>query len=65
MGSKTRKKTEHYKICCISLYLEDIERLEEMVKMLKERGHTKATKSGLIRHALGLVDVNKVPRNTW
>jgi hypothetical protein len=53
----------HYKICCISLYTSDIERLEEMVAELKRRGHTKANKSQLIRAALDQIDLSKVPKS--
>jgi len=60
---KTAKaKPTHYKICCISLYTEDIERLETMVKTLKDRGYTKANKSQIIRYALANVDLDKMPK---
>lgn len=63
-GEGARKaKPTHYKIVCISLYTEDIARLEAMVGELKRRGHTKANKSQLIRYALEQVDLNKVPRS--
>ena len=58
-----KPKPAHYKIVCISLYNEDIERLERMVDTLKRRGHTKANKSQLIRAALDQVDLDKVPRS--
>jgi cell division septation protein DedD len=54
-----KPKPQHYKIVCISLYNEDIARLEEMVAELKRRGHTKANKSELIRFALAQVDLDK------
>jgi hypothetical protein len=57
-----RAKPTHYKIVCISLYTEDIERLEALVAELKRRGHTKANKSQLIRAALDQVDLDKIPR---
>ncbi|HTM23156.1 MAG TPA: hypothetical protein VL172_21695, partial [Kofleriaceae bacterium] len=56
-----KAKPTHYKICCISLYVEDIERLEKMVAELKRRGHTKANKSQLIRLALSQLDLDKIP----
>jgi hypothetical protein len=56
-------KPTHYKIVCISLYTDDIERLERMVETLKGRGHTKANKSQLIRTALDQIDLDKVPRS--
>ncbi|MEM6731466.1 MAG: hypothetical protein AAF658_07905 [Myxococcota bacterium] len=45
-------KPDHYKIVSISLYTEDIDRLDRMVRELKRRGVYKANKSQLIRHAL-------------
>lgn len=55
-------KPQHYKIVSISLYNEDIERLERMVNQLKARGHYKANKSQLIRQALAQLDLDAVPR---
>lgn len=59
---KKREKPTHYKIVCISLYTEDIERLESLVAELKRRGHTKANKSQVIRAALDQIDLAKIPR---
>lgn len=55
-------KPTHYKVVSISLYTEDIQRLEEMVAELKRRGHTKANKSQLIRFALDTVNLDDLPR---
>lgn len=55
-------KPEHYKIICISLYNEDLVRLDEMVTNLKKRGLTKASRSALIRYALSNVNLDLVPR---
>ena len=57
-----KPKPTHYKIVCISLYTDDIDRLEKLVAELKRRGHTKANKSQLIRAALDQVDLDKVPK---
>ena len=57
-----KEKPTHYKIVCISLYTEDIARLEAMVKELKHRGHTKANKSAVIRFALDNCDLDKMPK---
>ena len=57
-----KEKPTHYKIVCISLYTEDIARLEELVAELKRRGHTKANKSAVIRYALDSVDIGKMPK---
>ena len=50
-------KPQHYKIVSISLYNEDIDRLDRMVAELKRRGHYKANKSQLIRYALAQLDL--------
>jgi len=52
----------HYKVICISMYNEDLAHMDAMVERLKARGLTKANRSALIRYALGLVDLDKVPR---
>lgn len=57
-----KPRPTHYKVVCISLYNEDIERLEGLVKELKRRGYSKANKSLVIRAALEQLDVEKVPR---
>lgn len=68
-GERPRAKTlrpedrpAHYKVICISMYTDDLERLDGMVDQLKARGLTKANRSALIRHALSLVELDKVPR---
>lgn len=59
----TKDKPSHYKVISISLYTEDLEKLETMVAELKRRGHTKANKSQLIRFALDSVDLDQMPRS--
>lgn len=61
-AAKPAPRPTHYKVCCISLYTEDIEKLDAMVAELKDRGYTKANKSALIRYALDTVDLDKMPR---
>ncbi len=67
-GGRTKRsdppvdKPAHYKVICISLYTEDLERLDGMVDALKRRGLTKANRSALIRAALDQVDLAKVPK---
>ena len=56
------QKPTHYKVICISLYNDDLKRLDDMVDALKSRGMTKANRSALIRYALGEVDLESVPR---
>ncbi len=60
--SERTDKPLHYKIICISMYTEDLKRLDAMVDTLKARGLTKANRSALIRYALGEVDLDSVPR---
>jgi hypothetical protein len=60
--ARVAEKPTHYKIVCISLYNEDLVRLEALVAELKRRGHTKANRSQLIRAALDQVDLAKVPK---
>jgi hypothetical protein len=55
-------RPKHYKVICISMYNDDLHRLDDMVRELKRRGYTKANRSALIRHALGVVDLDQVPR---
>ena len=62
-AQKTQEKPTHYKVICISLYTEDISNLEAKVAELKRRGHTKASKSALIRYALDSVDLDKMPKS--
>jgi hypothetical protein len=57
-----QKKPDHYEIICISLYTEDLARLDDKVAQLKARGHRRMTRSALIRWALDQVDVEKVPK---
>jgi hypothetical protein len=55
-------KPAHYKVICISMYTDDLKRLDRMVEELKSRGLTKANRSALIRYALGEVDLERVPK---
>ena len=55
-------KPTHYKVICISMYTDDLERLDEMVENLKARGLTKANRSALIRYALANVKLEDVPK---
>lgn len=58
----TKERPTHYKVICISMYTNDLERLDGMVEALKKRGLTKANRSALIRAALDQLDLEKVPR---
>lgn len=57
-----KARPEHYKVICISLYTEDLERLDAAVRDLKRRGHTKASRSSVLRAAMMQLDLAKVPR---
>jgi hypothetical protein len=57
-----KDRPQHYKVICISMYTDDLERLDEMVQTLKARGYTKANRSALIRYALGAVKLEDVPK---
>lgn len=59
---RDNSKPSHYKVICISMYTDDLKRLDGMVEALKARGLTKANRSALIRYALGEVDLDRVPK---
>ncbi len=61
-GEANGEKPTHYKVICISMYTEDLKRLDNMVDSLKARGLTKANRSALIRYALGAVNLESVPK---
>jgi hypothetical protein len=60
--AKRRKKADHYDVICISMYKEDLARLDAMVAQLKKRGHRRVSRSALIRFALDHVDPKEFPR---
>ena len=45
----------------ISLFPDDIELLNEMVRTLRKRGYRRVSKSQIIRYALQTVDLEKMP----
>lgn len=57
-----KKKADHYEVICISLYNEDLARLDGMVTGLKESGHRKMSRSALIRYALDTCDLGGLPK---
>ncbi len=61
-AAEETQKPSHYKVICISMYNDDLARLDAMVGQLKERGLTKASRSALIRMALDQVDLTKARR---
>ena len=62
IGPRPQDRPTHYKVICISMYTDDLERLDEMVQSLKARGLTKANRSALIRYALSTVKIDDVPK---
>jgi hypothetical protein len=61
-AEKRDAKPVHYKVICISMYMDDLKRLDSMVESLKARGLTKANRSALIRYALSGVNLEQVPK---
>lgn len=59
---KAQPRPRHYKVICISLYTDDLDRLDALVETLKAQGHTRASRSQLIRFALSQVDLSNFPR---
>lgn len=59
---RTSPKPTHYKVICISLYADDMTRLDAAVAALKARGHTKASRSSVLRAAMLQLDIAEVPR---
>jgi hypothetical protein len=57
-----KPRPDHYKVICISMYTEDLARLDAVVKELKRRGYTKANRSAVLRVAVDQLDLDRVPR---
>ncbi len=53
---KPKQRPDHYKVVCISLYREDLDRVDRMVRDRKSRGNRKANRSSVIRDALLVLD---------
>lgn len=62
MKRRAKSQPTHYRVVCISLYTEDLDRLDAAVRELKRRGHTKASRSSVLRAAMLQVDLAEVPR---
>jgi hypothetical protein len=58
-----KKKPDHYEVICISMYTDDLARLDAAVKRLKKKGHRKMSRSALIRYALDTMDEDGLPRS--
>jgi hypothetical protein len=57
-----RPRPEHYKVICISLYNEDLARLDSLVQDLKRRGFTKASRSAVLRAAVEQFDPDRIQK---
>lgn len=55
--ARKAKTYTHFKLVCISLYLEDLAALDAKVAELKQRGWVAASRSALIRAAVRRLDV--------
>ncbi len=62
---KKAKKADHYEILCISMYVEDLKRLDDKVAALKQGGHRRMTRSALIRLALDKLALDDVPAPSY
>jgi len=65
-GGKRRAQKgtpDHYDVICISMYKEDLARLDAAVEALKGQGHRKMSRSALIRFALDTMDTSRLPRS--
>lgn len=47
-----KPKPDHYKVICISLYVEDLTALDGIVRDLKRGGRTKVSRSSVLREAM-------------
>ncbi len=62
MAEPLKPKPTHYKVVSISMYNDDIRKLDEKVDELRRRGHHHVNRSALIRFALDSLDLDKVPK---
>lgn len=60
MSMPTETKERGFRTICISMYLEPLEELDRMVRLLRSRGLTGMSRSSLLRHALKQIDLDKV-----
>ncbi len=62
--AKAKKpKPDHYRVICISMYEDDLGRLDAAVAELKASGHRKMSRSALIRFALDQMNVEDLPKS--
>ncbi len=58
-----KPKPDHYRVICISMYEDDLGRLDAAVAELKASGHRKMSRSALIRFALDQMNVDDLPKS--
>jgi len=63
MKEANATKVRPYKVVCISLYNDDITRLDAVVEKLKARNVRGVSRSSVIREALDRLDVGRVGRS--
>lgn len=51
------KKPDHYKVVCISFYTTDLAHLDGVVEHLRAQGHTRASRSSVLRLAMRALDL--------
>ena len=51
------KKPDHYKVVCISFYTTDLAFLDGVVEHLRAEGHTRASRSSVLRLAMRTLDL--------
>ena len=51
-----KRRPDHYRVVCISLYREDLDRVDRLVRDLKAKGNRRANRSSVIRQALRQVE---------
>ncbi|MCA9527064.1 MAG: hypothetical protein KC549_12300 [Myxococcales bacterium] len=58
---QVKARPAHYRTVSVTLYNEDLQRLDALLAELKRRGHTRANKSLIIREALRQIDLDVIP----
>ena len=51
-----KPRPDHYRVVCISLYREDLDRVDRLVRDLKAKGQRRANRSSVIRQALRQIE---------
>lgn len=54
-------KLQNHKTVCISMYIDDLVEMDDIIKELKRKGFTKANRSWLIRQAMKQFDDRLLP----